>query len=299
VAWFKKKPSDLERLAGLADEVRDTAIRRFAQRGRPVALVEGTSGIDAELVTADGYTYPLHNLITMVMAGRLDDVRQRVVAHVDGLMDAAAAPSTEQLSDADWFNLVRVRLMPNDAAATVSADYARHVTEDFSVMLCIDYPTHVSFVSGGTLGDREPDALASVGLASVMDEPIDRVVELEQGVWLVEGQSPYTATKVLGMQHLVGSVLPAAPNGVVFGVPHRHAIVAHAVVGADAVQALSALASLVRGNATDSAPGGALSSSLYFWHEGVIDVVGRVGASGAMEIDGSGRLGAILEDLLD
>ena len=299
MAWFKKKPTDLERLAGLADEVRDTAIRRFAQRGRPVALAEGTSGMEAELVTADGYTYPLHNLITMVMAGRLDDVKHRVFAHVDGLMDAAAAPSTEELSDADWFTLVRVRLMPNEAAATVSADYARHVTEDFSVMLCIDYPTHVSFVSGGTLGDRDPDALAAVGLASVMEEPIDRVVELESGVWLIEGQSPYTATKVLGMQHLIGSVLPAAPNGVVFGVPHRHAIVAHAVVGPDAVQALSALASLVRGNATDSAPGGALSTSLYFWHEGVIDLVGRVGGDSRMEIDGSGRLGAILEELLE
>jgi hypothetical protein len=299
VAWFKKKPSELERLAGLADEVRDTAIRRFAERGRPVTLVDGTSGMEAVLATADGYSYPLHNLISMVMAGRLDDVQPRVIAHVDGLMDAAAAPSSDELSDADWFTLVRVRLMPNDAATTVSADYARRVAEDFSVMLCLDYPTHVSFVSGGTLGDRDPDALASVGLASVMEEPVDRVAEIDPGVWLIEGQSPYTATKVLGMQHLVGSVLPAAPNGVVFGVPHRHAIVAHAVMGVEAVQAIASLASLVRGNATDSAPGGELSTSLYFWHEGVIDVVGRVGESGRMEIDGSGRLGAILEQLLD
>jgi hypothetical protein len=285
VAWFKKKPSEPERLAGLADEVCETAIARFAALGVPVTVLDGTSGMDVILVSDSG-SYPLHNVIARALAGNLDAVNDLVVTHVDRLVEARATPDADALTDADWFDRVRVRLMPIAATVELPADYARRIAEDFVVMLCLDYPTHVSFLSDGTLGGRDPQALASVGLSSVMDEPVESVEELRPGIWLLQGESPYTATKVLGMQRLIGTALPDAPHGVLFGIPNRHVIIAHPVAEEDSVQAIATLASLVVASATDSAPGGALSTSLYFWHEGEIDVVGRFN-DGGLEIDGS------------
>jgi hypothetical protein len=299
VAWFRKKPNELERLAGLADEVRDTAIRRFAERGLAVTVQEGTSGLDTVLVTADRRSFPLYNLTTNALAGRLDDVQRIVRSHVDGLVDAGETPDSTELSDAEWLDLVRVRLVPLEAAQVLKAQYPQRIAEDFAVMVCLDYPTHISYLYDSSLGDHDPVALAAVGLASVMDEPIESAEELRPGIWLIEDDSPYTATKVLGMERLIGTALPEAPNGALFGVPHRHAILVHPVVGEETVAAASVMMSLIGRLATDSAPGGALSTSMYFWHDGVIDLVGVVGLDGRRaQIIGSGRFGQILQELM-
>lgn len=297
MAWFKKKPNELERLANIVDEVQVIAMLRFSAHGVPVSVVEGTTGMDTVLVSAQGSQYPLHSLIARALEGDLDDVMGLVTSHVDGLVAAEAEPDVDQLSDAEWLELARVRLMPVEAATTVGAQYARRVTDDFAVMLCLDYPSHITYLSDESLNGKDPIELAAAGLAAVMAEPVEAVEQIEPGIWLLQGSSPYTATKVLGLEHLVDSVLPAAPHGVLFGVPHRHAIVAHVVRGMDAVEGVSSLSALVRANATDSAPGGALSTSLYFWHEGVIDVVGAISAEGTMQINGSGRFGTVLANL--
>lgn len=294
MAWFKKKPTELERLASIADDVQLIAMRRFGARGMPVTVADGTSGVDAVLTTASGDQYPLHNLISRAIAGNLDDVPRLVTHHVDGLVDAAAAPDSDELSDADWLENVRVRLMPAGAATAIGAGYARAFAGGLVELLCLDYPTHISYLSDTALEGRDPVELAAAGRAAVVAEPVGRTLEVEPGVWLVEGNSPYTATKAVAFEHLVGSVLPAAPHGVVFGVPHRHMIVAHAVHGIDSVAAVSKLAKFVVANAVDSAPGGALSSSIYFWYEGTVDVMGWVEDDGSTTISGDGRFGEVL-----
>ena len=111
MAWFKKKPSDLERLAGLADEVRDTAIRRFAERGLAVTVLAGTSGLDTVLVAGDKRRFPLYNLTTNALAGRLEDVQRMVRSHVDGMVDAgrprtrwgSATPSGSIWCESGWY----------------------------------------------------------------------------------------------------------------------------------------------------------------------------------------------------
>jgi len=298
VAWFKKKPSDLERLARLADEVRDTAIRRFAERGLAVTVLAGTSGLDTVLVAGDKRRFPLCNLTTNALAGRLEDVQRMVRSHVDGLVDAGEVPDSTGLSDAEWLDLVRVRLVPLEAARVLGAEYPQRIAEDLAVMVCLDYPTHISYLSDSSLGGRDPVALAAVGLASVMDEPTEPAEELRPGIWLLEDDSPYTATKVLGMERLLGTVLPEAPNGVLFGLPHRHAILVHPVVGEETVAAASVMMSLIGRLATDSAPGGPISTSMYFWRDGVVDLAGVVGPDGRGQIDGSGRFGQILQELM-
>jgi hypothetical protein len=297
VSWFKKKPNESERLADIVDEVEVVAMLRFGAHGLPVTVLEGTAGVNTVLVSASGSQYPLNNLILRSFAAPPNEVMELVTGHVDALVAAEAAPDVETLSDAQLLDLTRVRLMPADAAAAIGANYARRVTDDFAVMLCVDYPSHLSYLSDEALGGKDPDELAAAGLAAVMAEPVQSVEQIEPGIWLLQGESPYTATKVLGFEHLVGFVLPAAPHGVVFGVPHRHAIVAHVVRDLDAVKAVSSLAALIAANATDNAPGGALSTSLYYWHEGMIDVVGAIGESGTMQVDGSGRFGTVLQGL--
>ncbi|GAB2468573.1 hypothetical protein HD599_000599 [Conyzicola lurida] len=297
MAWFKKKPTELERLAGIADDVQLIAMRRFGARGMPVTVLDGTSGLDAVLTTASGDQYPLHNLISRAIAGDLDDVPRLVTHHVDALVDAAAAPNSDQLSDDDWLENVRVRLMPADAATAVGAGYARTFAGGLVEMLCLDYPTHITYLSDAALEGRDPVELAAAGRAAVIADPVENSQEIDPGIWLVQGNSPYTATKALAFEHLAGSALPAAPHGIVFGVPHRHMIVAHAVDSVDSVVAISRLAQFVVAQATDSAPGGPLSSSIYFWYEGSVDVVGWVKDDGSTTISGDGRFGEVLAGL--
>jgi len=298
VAWFKKKPTDLERLAGLVDEVRETAIGRFAKHGLAARVQEGTSGLDTVLVVGDSRIYPLYYLTTHLMSGDLSDVEQYVSAHVDGLVDADNAPDVRALSDADWLELVRVRLVPEYVAHGVQARYAQQTVGELVVVICVDYPTHLSYVSDAALGGRDPLALAALGLASVMDEPVPPAVEIDPGIWLIDDESPYTATKALGMASLVGGVLPAAPQGVLFGLPHRHALLA-APVGPEVVQTVKTMMSLIIGSAVDSAPGGPLSTSLYYWHEGDFERVGFVADDGGVHIVAAGRFGEVLSSLGD
>lgn len=295
MAWFSSRSRDRRRESALVEEIVELATMRFAVLQHPVCVLDGTSGPDVVLVDGAGRRYPLFNLVGQARAARLADVMRLVIDHVTALVEALQAAPTESLDDADWLEMVRVRLMPAEAAAAIGAEYPARVGRDLVVMLCLDYPTHISYLADPALGGRDVDELVATGLAAVLAEPFDAVTEFRPGVWHLTGESPYTATRALGMQHLVGSVLPAAPHGVIFGTPHRHSIIAHVLDGSDLVQAVSAVSMLVTANAGEGAPGGALSATTYYWCDGVVDEVGSIAGDGTLRIDASGRVGRMLE----
>jgi hypothetical protein len=297
MGWFAGKRNEGDRSRAFLQAIIDMAVFRFGELGWTVAVAEGTSGMGTELEAANGNRYPLHILMARAAAAPREEVAKLVTDHVTALVDAAnemaLALPTAELSNAQWRELVRVRIMPREAATAIAATYPRPVADDLVVMLCLDYPTHVSFLGDGSFGTQNLDELAAVGLASVMAEPIDSVTEVEPGIWMIEGESPYIASKVLDLGALVGTVLPDAPYGVVFAVPHRRAILAHVVTGADSMQEAARLATMAVANSGDEAPGGGLSPLGFFWHGGTIDVAARRRGDGTVLFQG--RFGDLME----
>jgi hypothetical protein len=298
MGWFTRGSGESRKTAALLTEITELAIMRFAVLGVTARVAEGTAGMDTELVTDDGNRYPLHNLMARARAGRLADVMRLVIDHVTALVDAANESAlvgpAEELSDEQWTDLVRVRLMPEEAATSVGATYPRPVAGGLVAMLCLDYPTHVSFLGDGPLVGRDLDALAATGLAAVMAEPVGSITEIEPGIWVLDGESPYTATKVLDLGRLIGTLLPEAPLGVAFGVPHRHVIIAHVVTGRESIQQIARLTAMTASLAGPDAPGGGLHASSFYWRDGVIEPAATQGADGSIGVDGSGRLGELL-----
>jgi len=210
----------------------------------------------------------------------------------------APAVAEPELSADEMQSRVRVRILPTDLAAHLGLDYAREVAPGLVASLCVDFPDHVESLPSVAVAAHDEQALFSAGFLNTMAEKLDLVSELEPGIYQLVGDSVFTASKVLGMDRLYGNALPAAPNGVLFGIPHRHLIIAHVLEGAEAIQAVTTISSAVAHFADDEGTGGPLSTDTYFYRDGLIDVVSTQDAEGKTHVNGSGRFGLALQELL-
>jgi hypothetical protein len=296
MALFGRRPDARDDLQHLIE----LTAQRFAEGGLPVVVMEGREGVDTVLLTAEGAQYPVFNLFQRVSGLKRDSKEYRAVIHqhVDGLVFAQANPAGE-LDDAEFVANSRVRLAPASLGEMIPVSYARPFAPGVIVALCIDRPTTVDYVNDDLLAERNLDleALYNRALKNVMAEPIDSVEEIKPGLFVVEGDSFFTASKVVGMSSLLGSVLPEAPNGIIFGVPHRHLIVAHPLVGVNSVQVIGDVAMVTAMQANEESPGGPLSPEIYFWHEGVVEPAGSPGPDGEIRVIPGDRLLAMLNSL--
>ena len=281
---------------GDVDRIIDLVSARFVSSGVAVEVAEGTAGIDTILLAADGTQYPLYNIITRALALPRDsaEYHEAIDGHVKGLVAAIGNPVHSSLSEAEFEAVVRVRLAHESIRQMLPLSYARPFAGDLIVALCLDTPTTVEYVSDETLEGRDVERLYQVGLANALAEPLLGVQEVAPGVVVLEGESFFTASKAVDFEQLLGSVLPASPYGVVFGVPHRHLIVAHVLSGPESITAIGSVAQLTAMQAGEGAPGGPLSAHLYYWHDGDVEVAGGASAEGAIEIRPSERFMAVL-----
>lgn len=274
------------------------AVVRFRARGLNVFTMPGTSGAETVLIDQTGRQFPLHNLVAHAITKPWgsEDLVDAVVAHVDAVIAAASAPPPSDLPDDQLLQRVRIRLMPEGIRRTMSVNYARPFAPGLIVVLCVDNPTDISFLTDDLLAGRDVAALFNAGFLNVLAEPTDAVHEPAPGVQTILGDSFFTASKVVGMSRLVGTELPAAPRGVVFGVPHRHLLYAHVVAGPGLIPAVNAIATLVAGNATQDAPGGPISTKIYYWRDGVVDEIGSADPDGVVRMAPSERFVQVMNE---
>lgn len=292
MALFGKRKSNESERFGPEDNIVLLATMHLYNRGIEATVVPGTEGVDTVLVDQHGRLFPLCNLMAhlMPLSPMSDEFQEYLRDHLDAVVEALSAGSIDELSDDEWLQQVRVRLLPESARADIPAAYAQSVAPGLVAVLCIDSPRSVAYVTDSHLEGRNVRSLFDAGFRVVMAEPIDQNGEISPGVHLLAGPSVYIATKVIGIASLLGTVLPDAPDGVIVGVPHRHLLFAHPLAGASSVEAIGKLATAVAAEANDDAPAGPLSAAIYFWKDGVFESVGGADATGKIQVRPSDRM---------
>lgn len=269
---------------------------RLSAHGVSTDVLDGTSGVDTVLVDDKGRQFPLRNVMAHLvpLSPETDEYHEYLMAHIDSTIEAMAEPPVSELSEEQWVERVRIRMLPIGAEEQIGASYAQRALPGIAVVLCIDNPASITYVSDADLEGRDVRASFDAGFRNVMAEPIEEHAEIAPGIHMLAGPSPFIATKAIGLGSLLGSVLPAAPHGVIVGMPHRHLLLVHAVTGAASVSAIGELATIVAQQATDDAPSGPLSRAVYFWKDDVFEEVGRPDDAGKIHIRPSERLMDIL-----
>jgi hypothetical protein len=298
MALFGKKKTKVDR-TGLDVVLAVTAfsIARLKALDIEADVKPGTAGFETALVDTEGREYTLTELFGRVASLPPETLNPIVVEYIDALVDAMGGPSSTELSDEQLTERIRVRLQPEAITQEPGFSYARPVARGLVAVLCIDHPATIEYVTDDFLEGRNVVQLFNAGFVNVMAEPIEHTSQPVPGVTRLIGDL-FTATKALGMSQLIGSVLPVAPHGVLFTVPHRQVLFAHAVTGPATVQAIDDLGVLLRANIGEDAPGGALGTFIYYWRDSVIDVVAGFNAEGKLQVDGSGRFGTRLQELI-
>jgi hypothetical protein len=192
----------------------------------------------------------------------------------DDATDPAVAASLPDDLDA-LRDAIRVRLYPT--AALEEAEVApptRTLAQGLSEVVVVDTPDSVMVVDTDHLeqlghSDAELFALGrdnvrrfeSVGLQHA-DEPVELVV--------AEGESYFTASWAALLDELV----EVPPHGALVVIPSQHALMAHPMRGADAVQAVQVLLGVAHRQFSE-APG-PLTPDLYWFHDGELDLLPTV-----------------------
>jgi len=297
VGWFGR--GRREESEGSPPSLVVLAQRALAERGMETT-VEVLPGERARLVGTDGRVFLLENLAAQVH-GEPPAVQADMVAdHFDRMIQAYSEPAPEDLGADELRDRIRLRILsehggtPSDPA---DLSYARPFAPGLVLGLCVDYPTMVSTLSASALPKLAlgVDELFAIGQLNTDDEPVDGHAEIAPGVFVVEGESLFVASKAVNLPALFGS----SPFGTVFAIPHRHLLLAAPIRDADGLQAVQTLAGMLLQVLTTQErglPGGQLSPLLLFSRNGQVSAVsGFDEETGAMRIEVDERFQEALE----
>ena len=298
---FSKKPDP----HGDAVAIAAMAKAAFAHLEVETTIRAGDDLRDLELVASDGARYPLFALMQTCQAESSRRWPGIVTDHVRRLV-ATRSTDSKSLDAENLRRMVRARLIADvDDGSGIDFGYARPVAPGLVLALGVDYPETVS-----TLGSEAVaalplgvDELFDIGQRNTDAEPIDENSEVTDGIWSLSGSSLFIASKVTAMENLIGPTLGPAPYGVVFAVPHRSLIFYTVPRDEQSILQVSTLAQLVATMAADTdahLPGGLLSSGVYHWIDGTIELIGGTNPeTGAPYVDASGRFGEVVDSLIN
>lgn len=256
-----------------ADWMRATAHRFLAENG-----VEATLDADgATFTAADGLKITLDNVVNTCINAPREDWLGIVERHFGRLARSTGLPEIENLTPEQFRAQVRTRLHPSDALNMGGIDmsgYARPVADGLSVVLCVDFPETVTYLSNNhAAAIPDLDEAFRLGQANTDTEPIDQIDNYDNGMTVVAGESIFIASKVLNMPSLLARTHGRdAPNGVAFCVPDRSTVLLHVIDGSDAIEAIAQVAMIGAGLAAQSAYW--VSPNLYYWRDNTIHRIG-------------------------
>lgn len=221
---------------------------------------------------ADGSWSPagLLNLAQVCNQVGQDEWPQVVSGHFDRIGDIDRQQKVIDALKKDFEQAhphLRVRLYPEDYAASVpdARIVARRPAPGLLAVLALDLPEVVTTVDPDCLaGWRRGEAeLFRLGLDNVAakEVPIPQTMDLPHGSSLTAliGDSFFTASHALLLDRHLDS--PCA-RGALVGVPHRHAVIFHAIRGLSALTAIQHMIPVIRG--MNSEGPGSISPDLYW-----------------------------------
>ena len=276
-----------------------TALRVLAENG-----VEATLDDDgATFSAADGYKLTLDNAAKTCFYAPRDEWRPIMERFFGKAARSSELPLVDELSREQLLAQIRTRVLAVDALTMGGIDmsgYARPVADDLAVVLCVDFPETVTYVSGADaarLGDL--DELFRAGQANTDDEPIDQIEHVaEHGVTIVDGTSVFTSSKVLNMPALLERMDVAdAPHGVVFAVPDRGIVVLHVIADLSSVEAIGRVALIGRSLHDDAVY--PVSPHTYHWHRGTLARISEFSETGELALRPTEDLMTVINSLVD
>ena len=296
MGWFGRKKPETEATSLVA-----LAQRALAERGLETTVEPPAGDLEqARLVGTDGRVFLLENLASQVQGEPPATQADIVAEHFDRMIQAYSEPPVEELGPDELRDRIRLRVLAEDSGVPsdpTDLSYARPFAPGLVLGLCVDYPTMVSTISTPTLSALPlgVDELFAIGQLNTDDEPVDEHTELAPGVFVVEGESLFVASKAVNLPAVFG----AAPYGTVFAVPHRHLLLAVPIRDADSIRAVQTLAGMLVQVLTDTGrglPGGVLSPLLFFSRNGRVSAAsGFDEETGAMRIEVDERFQQALE----
>lgn len=229
-----------------------------------IQLVVDEAHIDhGVLHTAAGGSMGLINVVRLCHAAPREQWGAVITDH---LRRATAKPAP--LAFANVADKLRVRITPERLIeANPQAYVSRELAPALRITLAVDLPEHVVFVKPAELDewDQTADQLFERALANTeAEEPLEQHdIELEElpSISMLVGPSYFAASHVLFLERY----LPHHPNGVLVGLPDRHAIAVLPLVGARSLGALGPMVQLVSARFAEEP--GAITDQLY-WKRG-------------------------------
>lgn len=231
--------------------------------------VAATDGSVWRLVDDDGadLQIDLATLASLCRDRDRDDWAELVVEHLAPLL--APDPMAELERDADALRpAVRVRLYPTSALEdSPVAPPARTAAEGLSEVVVVDTPDTVLVADADRfdvlgLSARELFRLGRDNLRALEPLTVERRTDGPVELLVAEGDSFFTASWAV----LLDEAVDLPPDGALVVVPSRHALLAHPLRDADAVQAVQVLLTIAHRHVAE-APG-ALSADLYWFRDG-------------------------------
>lgn len=282
-----------------ADWMRTTALRVLAENG-----VEATLDDDgATFSAADGNKLTLDNAAKTCFYAPRDEWLSIMERFFGKAARSSELPLIDELSREQLLAQVRTSVLPADALTIGGVDmsgYARPVADNLAVVLCVDFPEAVTYVSdadAAQLGDL--DELFRAGQANTDDEPIDQIEHVaEHGVTVVDGASVFTSSKILNMPALLGRMDVAdAPHGVVFAAPDRGIVVLHVIVDISSVEAIGRVALISRSLHDDAVY--PVSPHTYHWYRDTVTRISEVSETGDLALRPTEDLMTVINSLAD
>lgn len=280
-----------------AQEVRRLAAQAFASAGREAVIH------DDHLAAADGAVYGLWNVAAACKAtGKRRAWPAVVAAHVDSLVNVPAGAAERSVEDLLAHAVLRVYgsdTVPLEPRDTLT--HAREIADGLLEVVVLDTPTTVMMLLDEDVERCGRPELWAAGLEHLVAEPLGDVEQLDLpgggSVQLVEGESVYTASKVLVLPDVLRQVYGdrAYPDGILVAMPDRHHLLLHPVDDASVLPALQGTASMVA-EFYGSAVGG-VSPSVYWWRDGAIERLSSVDDEGHLRIDVRESFGEVLNRL--
>lgn len=240
-------------------------MEKLQQRGIAVQPVLTDSG--RALQVAGQGMLSMENIADDLVAVSPSQWEERLQQWLNMVVNAVNSATGAALSRDEIMSMIRTRLV--SAAEAADHTYARRFTEDLSVVLCLDFPTHVEKLSDAGIATLQIplEALFAQGQKNTNVEPIEETFD-EDGVHFLGGDSMFIASKAAEMSTLLSQIGVSAPDGLLFAVPNRSLLAYRVPTVGDGVADLMGMAlmlSRLRPESGFDNPGGVLSSNIYYW----------------------------------
>lgn len=279
-----------------AQEVRRLAAAAFAAAGHEVVIG------DDRLTAADGQVYGLWNLAAACKAERTRLTWPKVVKrHVAQLLDVPPGPQDMAVEDVVAHAVLRVYGTQDIAPQTRDQlTYATQLADGLIETIVLDTPTAVMMLLDDDVERCGYTTLRTAARRHLMAEPLGRISRFTVPgavLELIEGESVYTASKVLVLPRVLDRVYGERqyPDGVLVAVPDRHHLVLHPIDDASVVPTLKAAAPAVAELYWSSA--GRVSPSVYWWRDGQFERVSCVIDDDTVRVLVGPELAAVLNRL--